>query len=105
MEGVPCKAFSGIFNARCCSSGSRTETISSATAALLLSLAINLIAENQSFDSTWHEKFRCNRHGRLMAVLCPTPDYTHRLVHDFLEIGIHAADSKLRMKIAYFSSA
>ncbi len=30
-------------------------------------LAINLIAENQPFDSTWHEKFRCNRHGRLMA--------------------------------------
>jgi len=26
-----------------------------------------LIAENQPFDSTWHEKFRCNRHGRLMA--------------------------------------
>jgi hypothetical protein len=32
-------------------------------------LAINLIAENQPFDSTWHEKFRCNRHGRLMAGL------------------------------------
>ena len=30
-------------------------------------LAINLIAENQPFDTTWHEKFRCNRHGRLMA--------------------------------------
>jgi hypothetical protein len=30
-------------------------------------LAINLIAENPPFDSTWHEKFRCNRHGRLMA--------------------------------------
>jgi hypothetical protein len=30
-------------------------------------LAINLIAKNQPFDSTWHEKFRCNRHGRLMA--------------------------------------
>lgn len=30
-------------------------------------LAIILIAENQQFDSTWHEKFRCNRHGRLMA--------------------------------------
>jgi hypothetical protein len=33
-------------------------------------LAINLIAENQPFDSTWHEKFRCNRHGRLMAASC-----------------------------------
>ena len=31
-------------------------------------LAINLIAENQPFDTTWHEKFRCNRHGRLMLV-------------------------------------
>ena len=30
-------------------------------------LAIKLIAENQPFDSTWHEKFRCNRHGQLMA--------------------------------------
>lgn len=30
-------------------------------------LAINLIAENQPLDSTWHEKFRCNRHGQLMA--------------------------------------
>ena len=30
-------------------------------------LAIYLIAENQPFDSTWYEKFRCNRHGRLMA--------------------------------------
>jgi hypothetical protein len=30
-------------------------------------LAINLIAENQPFDSIWYEKFRCNRHGRLMA--------------------------------------
>jgi hypothetical protein len=30
-------------------------------------LAINLIAENQPFDPAWHEKFRCNRHGRLMA--------------------------------------
>jgi hypothetical protein len=30
-------------------------------------LAINLIAENQPFDSTWHEKLRCNRHGQLMA--------------------------------------
>jgi hypothetical protein len=30
-------------------------------------LAICLIAENQPFDSTWHKKFRCNRHGRLMA--------------------------------------
>ena len=30
-------------------------------------LTINLIAENQPFDSTWHEKFRCNRHGQLMA--------------------------------------
>ena len=29
--------------------------------------AINLLAENQPFDSTWHEKSRCNRHGRLMA--------------------------------------
>jgi hypothetical protein len=29
-----------------------------------------LIAENQPFDFTWHEKFRCNRHGRLMAGLC-----------------------------------
>jgi hypothetical protein len=30
-------------------------------------LAAYLIAENQPFDSAWHEKFRCNRHGRLMA--------------------------------------
>ena len=30
-------------------------------------LAIKLIAENQPFDSTSHEKFRCNCHGRLMA--------------------------------------
>ena len=30
-------------------------------------LAINFIAENQPFDSTCYEKFRCNRHGRLMA--------------------------------------
>jgi hypothetical protein len=32
-------------------------------------LAINLIAENQPFVSTRHEKFRCNCHGRLMAEL------------------------------------
>jgi hypothetical protein len=30
-------------------------------------LTVNLIVENQPFDSTWHEKFRCNRHGRLLA--------------------------------------
>ena len=30
-------------------------------------LAIYLIAENPPFDSPWHKKFRCNRHGRLMA--------------------------------------
>ena len=30
-------------------------------------LAIYLIAENQLFDSIWDEKFRCNRHGWLMA--------------------------------------
>lgn len=37
-------------------------------------LAINLISENQPFDSIWHEKFRCNRHGQLMAdcVMSPT---------------------------------
>jgi hypothetical protein len=33
-------------------------------------LAIYLIAENPPFDSTWHEKSRCNRHGRLMADHC-----------------------------------
>ena len=30
-------------------------------------LAINSVAENQPFDSTCHEKLRCNRRGRLMA--------------------------------------
>jgi hypothetical protein len=30
-------------------------------------LAINLIAENRSFDCTWHEKFRRDRHRRQMA--------------------------------------
>jgi len=30
-------------------------------------LTINLIAENQPFDSTWHEKFGCNSHRRQMA--------------------------------------
>lgn len=38
-------------------------------------LAINLIAEYQPFDSTWHEKFRCNRPGQLMADLCLLRDY------------------------------
>jgi hypothetical protein len=33
-------------------------------------LAIYLIAENPPFDSPWHKKFRCKRHGRLMADLC-----------------------------------
>ena len=36
-------------------------------------LAINLIAENQPFDSTWHENFRCNRHGQVMADWVSSP--------------------------------
>jgi len=32
-----------------------------------------LIAENQPFDSTSHEKFRCNCHGRLMAGRVKSP--------------------------------
>lgn len=30
-------------------------------------LAIKLITENQPFDPTSHEKFRCTRHGQVMA--------------------------------------
>ena len=64
-------------------------------------LAINLIAENPPFDSTWHEKFRCNRHGLLMAGRVKSP---RAASEHFSSQNLDLADWPVWRKLIYMGS-